>query len=438
MTASRRRRRLSFVGLFVVATTLLAACGDGDKELNTFDPQGPSARDIDNLITPVFIIAGIVLLIVMGLTVYMMFKYRASKYPDGEFPEQLHGHTKAELGWTIVPALILAGVAVFSVAGYQKLTDFNGDEDSIDVVVVGNQWWWEYRYYFEGFNPDTDYDPAIDPSIDAVNFEGKTAKSPEIITATQLVVPEKTEINLTITSRDVIHSFWIPKLNGKRDAVPGRMSPWKLEADGPGVYFGQCTEFCGLSHSRMRMQVVAMTEDDFQNWADTVVQGAKAPTPESQAWLDQQHQLAEGEDIPDDELIAAPDETAAERGLVTFYQQCSRCHEAFGINDVIYTGAEQVSGAAPNLTFFANRTTYAGGIFNLYNADGTLNRPQLEAWLRNPPEQKAMAPDLEDPAKSRGMPNLGLDEATIDDLVEFLQTLGPKPSEATIQATEVE
>jgi mono/diheme cytochrome c family protein len=110
----------------------------------------------------------------------------------------------------------------------------------------------------------------------------------------------------------------------------------------------------------------------------------------------------------------------------------------FGVNDDIYKGAEQVSGAAPNLTLFANRTTYAGGIFNLYNPDGTLNRPQLEAWLRNAPAEKAMAPNIDEPTLSRGMPALGLDEATIDDLVEFLQTLGPKPSQAVIEATEVE
>jgi cytochrome c oxidase subunit 2 len=436
MTASRRRRWVSRVGLLVVATSLLAACGDSDKELNTFDPQGPSARTIDNLITPVFYIAGVVLLIVMGLTGYMMVKYRASKHPEDEFPPQLHGHTKAELGWTIVPALILAGVAVFSVAGYQKIHDFS-EEDSLDVVVVGNQWWWEYRYYFDGFDHDTDYDPDVDVSIDGGTFEGKTEKHPDLITATQLVVPAGTEVHLSITSRDVIHSFWIPKLNGKRDAVPGRISPWKIEADEPGVYFGQCTEFCGLSHSRMRMQVVAMTPDDFQAWVDEVSQGATAPTPESQEWLDQQRD-PDLEDIPEDELVDAPSATSAEKGLVTFRQQCSRCHQVFGVNDDIYIGAEQVSGAAPDLTFFANRTTYAGGIFNLYSPDGSLNRSQLEAWLRNPPAEKAMAPNIDDTTKSRGMPNLGLSEEQIDDLVEFLQTLGPKPSEAVIQATEVE
>jgi cytochrome c oxidase subunit 2 len=424
------------VGLLVVATSLLSACAS-DAPLDSMDPHGPSARGIDDLMTPVFLIAGLVLLFVMAATLVMIVKFRASKHPEGEFPDQLHGNTKLEIGWTILPALILAGVAVFSVAEYQRLNDFDR-EDSLDVVVVGNQWWWEYRYYLDGFDPATDYDPAIDPSLDPItDNEGKTEKTADIITATQMVIPVDQEVVLTITSRDVIHSFWIPQLNGKRDAVPGRTAPWKLEASEPGVYWGQCTEFCGLSHSRMRMQVVAMTPDDFEDWLDVAQEERRAPSVDAQAWLNQQERLDSGEQIDDDELIPAPSETAADRGLVTFRQQCTRCHEVKGINDDIYEGAEQVSGAAPNLSMFANRTTYAGGIFNLYRPDGTVNRPQLEAWLRNPPAEKAMHPDIENPELSRGMPNLNLTEAQIDDLVEFLITLGPKPSDEIIQATEV-
>jgi mono/diheme cytochrome c family protein len=188
----------------------------------------------------------------------------------------------------------------------------------------------------------------------------------------------------------------------------------------------------------MRMQVVALSAGDFETWKQQAEAPASAPTAAAKAWLDQQKKVDAGAKIAPADQVAAPTATGAERGMATFRGQCSRCHEIIGINDDIYAGAQQRSGAAPNLTHFASRTTYAGGIFNLYNADGSLNRSQLEAWLRNPPEQKAMAPDVEEPEKSRGMPNLGLSEATIDDLVEFLQTLGPKPSLDTIQSTEVE
>src|SRR5690606_17916742 len=124
MTGSRRRRWLSRVGLIVVATSLLSACASG-AELDSLDPAGPDARRIDNLITPVYIIAGLVLLFVSAVTIYAMYRYRASRYAPSDFPEQLHGNTKLEIGWTIVPAIILAGVAVFTVAEIQNLNDFS-------------------------------------------------------------------------------------------------------------------------------------------------------------------------------------------------------------------------------------------------------------------------------------------------------------------------
>jgi hypothetical protein len=183
---------------------------------------------------------------------------------------------------------------------------------------------------------------------------------------------------------------------------------------------------------------VALSPEDFETWVKQVTTPAGAPTPAAQRWLDQQKKIDAGDKIAPADQIPAPTETAAERGMATFRAQCSRCHEIFGVNDDIYKGAQQISGAAPNLTHFASRTTFAGGIFNLYNEDGSLNRPQLEAWLRNPPGEKAMAPNPDDPDNARGMPNLSLSETTIDDLVEFLQGLGPKPSLETIQKTEVE
>ena len=220
--------------------------------------------------------------------------------------------------------------------------------------------------------------------------------------ANQLVIPTGSEIGLKITSRDVIHSYWIPALNGKRDAVPGRVAPWKIEAEKPGVYFGQCTEFCGLSHSRMRMQTVAMDPADFQLWVDQQMQPAVEP-------------------------IGA----AALRGREIFEGQCARCHVVNGINDG--GGADLVSNAAPNLTHIMSRTTFAGGIFDLYEADGSLNRTQLEAWLRNAPAEKPAYAE-----GRRGMPAMGLSEGQIDDVVAYLQTLGTAPAMDVIAATEVD
>ena len=309
-----------------------------------------------------------------------------------------------EVLWTIIPTLILAGVSVFTLITLSSLNSretneitLQIEEESVswepEVVVVGQQWWWEFRYYFEGLD-DVDLSDA------------RNLPPADIVTAGQLVMPIGQEIELSVTSRDVIHSFWIPALNGKRDAAPGRVHPWKLEADEPGVYFGQCTEFCGLSHSRMRMQAIALDPKDFQTWVD-------------------QQLVDQNPDQITDQAVA--------RGLTVFENQCARCHVVNGVNEDTSTGADLVSNAAPNLTHFMSRTTYAGGIFNLYEPDGTLDRTQLEAWIRNSPAEK--------PAYAqgrRGMPALGLSEDEIDDVVAYLQTLGTTPSSFIIQATEVD
>jgi cytochrome c oxidase subunit 2 len=257
-------------------------------------------------------------------------------------------------------------------------------------VVVGQQWWWEYRYYFGGTE-------GLDIS------DARHLPPADIVTANQLVIPVGQEIELKMSSRDVIHSHWIPALNGKRDVVPGRTTYWKLEAEEPDVYFGQCTEFCGLSHSRMRMQAVALSPADFQAWVDQQVQPAAEPT-----------------------------DPAAIAGKAIFESQCARCHVIDGVNDET-KGADLIANAAPNLTHLMSRTTYAGGIFNLYEPDGSLDRTQLEAWLRNSPAEKPAYAE-----GRRGMPAMGLSETEIDDVVAYLETLGTRPSMDVVVATEVE
>ena len=157
------------------------------------------------------------------------------------------------------------------------------------------------------------------------------------------MIPTQVNVLLRITSNDVIHSYWIPKLNGKRDAVPGRVQPLRMEADHPGIYAGQCTEFCGLSHARMRMDAVGLFPTDFKTWVDNQLQLASKPTNEL---------ALQGED--------------------TFRTQCSRCHQVNGLTEENPDGTNSlkpiisepnlyvVSGNAPNLTNLMTRTTFAG------------------------------------------------------------------------------
>lgn len=391
------------------AALIYSAFQNGGKPLTTLVPAGPSAQDIQNLVIPVFAIAGVVFIGVMAAVLFISWRFREKREDDPEeFPEQVHGRTALELGWTILPALILAGVAVGTVVTILQLE--KRDDNAIKVEVIGNQWWWEYKYDVDGDG----------------NFDGPG----DIHTATELVIPTGRQVALTTTSNDVIHSFWIPGLNGKKDAVPGQFSPLKIQADQDGIYRGQCTEFCGLSHGNMRMLVRSIPSDQYDEWV-----------------ANQQTDHA-----------AQPTDPVAAEGRKVWESFCAQCHVINGINEakLAATPPPLVSGVAPNLTHLMTRGTFAGSIYNLYGdvqstdrTDGqngeslgfdptdvaaagnpgdaltggkvdvaNVNRVTLEAWLRNAPAMK--------PAYAqggRGMPNLNLSEDQIDKLVAFLTTL---------------
>jgi cytochrome c oxidase subunit 2 len=372
----RRRKRFGLLALVLPLVLFVTSCAS-DAPQDTLEPKGPIAREIDNLVNPVFLVAAVVFVLVEVGVLYLVFRFRRRR-DDDDLPAQTHGNTKLEIGWTVLPAAILGVVALGTVSTLFNIE--NRENDGVTVEVVGHQWWW-------GFNYDT-------------NGDGET----DITTANDLVIPAGQDVELAITSDDVIHSFWIPALNGKKDAVPGRTSPLMLNADEPGTYVGQCTEFCGLSHAYMRQRVIALPEDEFEAWLADQEEPAQEPT--------------EGE---------------AAAGAELFTTQCSRCHLARGINDEEYeeegSGDDLVAGEAPDLTHFASRGAFAGATFDLWNDEdgddiveadeigGELNRIELEAWLRDPPGAKPMSPE------SRGMPNLQLQEEQIDQLVAFLETL---------------
>ena len=371
--------------LLAVTTLALAACGDDRQDI--FTPEGDKAQDINRLQVPVFITAGVVgVLVFAALAVAIVQGIRRRK-DDADDPVQLEGNFKIEILWTIAPALLLAVIAVFTVATLFELDDAEAAPPEIadmEITVYGQQWWWAYEY---------DLDPAED-------------NGPEIITANDLVLPIGTDVTLNIESRDVIHSFWVPALNGTRDAVPGRTHSLVLQADEPGIYDGQCKEYCGLSHANMKNRVVALTLDDFLTW------------------LEQQQQtqpmLAEGD--------------AGFEGQQLFIQRCTSCHQINGLETEegdpieVEGNAAVVALHAPNLTHLMTRGVFAGALFDLYDPEtGEFNRDQLEAWIRNPPGEKPMY--VPEEGTPRGMPDLGLTEAEIDAIVDYLTTLHPDGAE---------
>ncbi|MET1043097.1 MAG: cytochrome c oxidase subunit II [Microbacteriaceae bacterium] len=382
----------------------LAGCAQGDVPQSTMDPKGEYAQTIFNLSWPVFLIAGVIGVVVFAIIGVLIVRFRERPGHE-ETPKQVHGKPTLEIALTVLPAVLLAAIAVPTV---NVLFDINAEpEDALVVNVTGQQWWWEFDY----------------PSI--TGDDGLP-----LVTANEMVIPAGQQVRLNITSRDVIHSFWIPKLNGKRDAVPGRVQTWNLHADGPGEYWGQCTEYCGLSHTNMRMRVIALTSADFERWVAQQKTDARA----------------------------AEDETAA-LGEAQFKSLCASCHQVDGLKDaegeqiVAQPQTQVYNGAAPNLTHLMSRGTFVSSNFDLLRPDcrlerddlsandpeafsaayveGTsvecLNKTQLEAWLRDPP---AIFPMFVDPTqleatdgKYRGMPNLNLTETQIDQLVSYLQTL---------------
>jgi cytochrome c oxidase subunit II len=369
------RKLLRRLPLLAAVGLLMAGCSSSSKQ-NVFDPKGQQSTAINDLQVPVFIAAGVVGVLVFAAIGYVVITgKRRSRDADHE-PTQIHGNFKAEITWTIIPALILVAVAFPTVKTLLDIDTIH--KDSMTIDVYGQQWWWSYEYH----------------------MTGDESKPADIITANELVLPIDTDINLRVQSRDVIHSFWIPALNGTRDAVPGRVQPLQMHPYDIGEFDGQCKEFCGLSHANMRAKAVVLSQADFDTWAKANEQDAATPAPG----------------------------TDAAAGLDIFKTKCASCHQINGVN-VVEQAKGLVSGAAPNLTHLMNRTVFASAQYQLWlpNADGKLefNRNQLEAWLRDPSALLPMAP-----AEGRGMPNLGLTESEIDKLVSYLQTLGPIPPNA--------
>lgn len=266
----RRNRRLAALSASLLV--FLAACAENAPQ-TTLKPKGSVSRQIDHLINPVFIVAGVVFVLVEGLVLLAIFKFRAK--PDSPEPEQIHGNTRLEVGWTLAPALILLLVAVPTIATIFDLA--KKPDNPVNVTVTAHQFWWEYRYDDLG-----------------------------VVTANELRMPVGRPVELTLHSDDVIHSYWIPALTGKTDVVPGRQNHMSFSADAPGEYIGQCTEFCGASHANMRAKAIAMTPQDFDAW----VAGQRAPS------------------------VKASPGTNGEKGSLLFAQKgCGGCHTVEGVSE---------------------------------------------------------------------------------------------------------
>jgi cytochrome c oxidase subunit 2 len=250
-------RRLVAAALLIALLALLVGCGAVDDPQNTFAAEGDVARkQRDILIVWVLGPAAVIFVVVQSLLIYAVIRFRRKK--EQELPRQVHGNNRLELAWTIAPAILLLVIAVPTVDGVVDLGRDAAD-DALQVKVIGQQFIWEFQY------PD-----LIDAEGNPLTVLGLPDK-PAV-----MHIPVDREIGVTLESRDVIHSFWVPKLAGKLDAIPGRVNEMWFNATKVGSYSGQCAEFCGLQHADMRLIVVAESAEDFEAWVVDQLEGGGA------------------------------------------------------------------------------------------------------------------------------------------------------------------
>jgi cytochrome c oxidase subunit II len=340
--AARLRRRAAGV-LTALVLAPLAACGGVDRFPQTsLVPKSDFAEAIDRLQWLTIYLGVGVSVVVFALLGYILVRFRHQ--PGAPAPQQVHGNTKLELAWTLIPAILIAIIAVPTVRVIFE-TQAEAPEGSLPIDVIGYQWWWEFRYPMP--NGDT------------------------VVTANEVHVPVGRTVELRITAADVLHSFWIPQMGGKRDLIPNRINRIVFTPNEAGVYLGQCAEFCGESHALMKMRLIAHEPAEFERWLANEALPAVEPT-DSAVMIGKQ---------------------------LTTQGACAGCH-------IIDGTAAQFGRAGPNLTHMARRSTIAAGILDN-------NAENLFHWIDRPTEIKP----------GSLMPSLGLSEQEIRYIVAYLQTL---------------
>lgn len=332
-------RRRSYLALAVLPAGALLLSGCEAFPQNIFQPRSEFADSLDALFKLILIMGAVVFVVVEAALIFAALRFR--RKPGDALPKQIHGSKTLEITWTVIPAIVLGVILVPSTATIFA-TQAPAPAGSVQVTVTGHQFWWEFTY----------------PELD-------------VHTANEIHMPVGKTINIAEQSADVIHSFWLPALGGKRDVVPGHTNYlWWTPRD-VGTYLGQCGELCGASHANMRMRGMVDSQQEFDAWV--AAQKAPAATP--------------------------PAGSDAEKGAQLFQTRgCASCHTI--------RGTPAAATVGPELTHVGSRTTIAGGV--LEN-----NAANLRTWIHDPSAVKPGAL----------MPNLGLSDDELNVLVAYLQSL---------------
>lgn len=277
---------------------LIFAAIDGVTSI--FRPLAQPAQEIKETSLLVLSVCGVIFLVVAGLLVYALVRFRHRAGDEASEPPQVYGSNQIELAWTVLPLLIVFVLILVTSRTIADIQNRKMPAGAVQATIVGHQWWWEIRY------PDLG-----------------------IVTANELHVPASVAGTsrptfLKLRSADVAHSFWVPQLAGKTDLIPNRENVMWIEPRTPGTYLGNCAEYCGTQHARMLLRVIVQTPDEFAQWAKQQQQPALSET------------------------------TATEGRKVFFANSCVNCHTING------TSAQGKFG--PDLTHLMNRQTLAAGV----------------------------------------------------------------------------
>ncbi|MFN2308285.1 MAG: cytochrome c oxidase subunit II [Gammaproteobacteria bacterium] len=299
MSATTKLRvRQALVGAGLMSAAGFAAAEYGLNLTPGVTSIAQSAYSLHMLILWICVVIGVV---VFGAMFYSIIYHRKSK---GAVAAQFHESTAVEIAWTIVPFLILIGMAIPATKALIAMEDTSNSD--ISIKVTGYQWKWQYEYLGE----DVSFFSTL--STPKEEIFNKAEKNPAYLLEVDnpVVVPVGKKVRLLITANDVLHAWWVPELGMKKDAIPGFVNEMWFNIDRPGTYRGQCAELCGKDHGFMPIVVVAKEQADYENWVAAQKQSASAAAADS------------AREFSRDELMS--------RGEKVYASNCAACHHANG------------------------------------------------------------------------------------------------------------
>ena len=341
-------------------TTLGLPIAQADYALNLMEGVTKVSNDIYDLHMLILWICVLIGIAVFGTIFYSIYHHRKSK---GHEAAHFHENTTVEIIWTIIPTLILVGMAIPATKTMLELDDVQ--ESEMSIKVTGKQWYWDYQYLDSGVHFESHLDEISEKSHRGSAIDPHTVPNYLLNVDRPLVVPINKKIRFVFTSADVIHSWWVPDLGWKKDANPGFINEAWTSVPKPGVYRGQCTELCGRDHGFMPIVVIAMNQGDYDNWVKTT--------------LEQQNAKPDLSDQSHEQLMA--------NGSSVYLKNCVACHQIDGKgisgNYPALRGSAKVTGGVDPLIGFLQAGT------SKMHSFAKLKDNELAAvitYIRNSPE----------------------------------------------------